>query len=342
MKRYSIVQRHKSRGIKTWYGRIADGPLVRYVSLGVTRKADAMEWLHLKNAEKFFPEKSPDAIADKDFNAAVKTFLESVETLHGPESLTLRLYGSLMRKFVKWAEWEGVSTLRGLTKAKAQAYAATLRASTSAKTMRESVRLCRQFTKWCADTFELDGWEPFRSVALPKLERRRKPFWTLEQVNAILDAAPTPDFRLFWSLMAFAGLRQAEACGFGPESLREDGTLHVIGKGNKEAFLPVSGRLDAEIRRHGDIVSGMFNRAPYKSSGSNSALRKAVKAAGLDGDGRANNHRFRHSFASNLIRAGVNAKAVQQLMRHESIRITLDTYSHLLNEDLRAAADALS
>lgn len=70
MKRYSIVQRHKSRGIKTWYGRIADGPLVRYVSLGVTRKADAMEWLHLKNAEKFFPEKSPDAIADKDFNAA--------------------------------------------------------------------------------------------------------------------------------------------------------------------------------------------------------------------------------------------------------------------------------
>ena len=37
----------------------------------------------------------------------------------------------------------------------------------------------------------------------------------------------------------------------------------------------------------------------------------------------------------------MNVKAVQQLMRHENVQITLDTYSHLLQEDLKAAADAL-
>lgn len=42
------------------------------------------------------------------------------------------------------------------------------------------------------------------------------------------------------------------------------------------------------------------------------------------------------------MRAGVNVKAVQQLMRHENVQITLDTYSHLLQDDLRAAADSLS
>jgi len=70
------------------------------------------------------------------------------------------------------------------------------------------------------------------------------------------------------------------------------------------------------------------------------ALRKAVQEAGLD-PSDATNHKFRHSFASNLIRAKVNIKAVQQLMRHENVDLTLNTYSHLLKDDLEAAANAI-
>ena len=58
-------------------------------------------------------------------------------------------------------------------------------------------------------------------------------------------------------------------------------------------------------------------------------------------EGVITHHRFRHSFASNLIRSGVNIKVVQQLMRHESIQITLNTYSHLLDYDLSDAIEAL-
>lgn len=56
----------------------------------------------------------------------------------------------------------------------------------------------------------------FRDVAFPKVPKRAKAFWTPEEIDRILDNAPTPEFRLFWSLMAFAGLRHAEACSFGP------------------------------------------------------------------------------------------------------------------------------
>ncbi len=48
----------------------------------------------------------------------------------------------------------------------------------------------------------------------------------------------------------------------------------------------------------------------------------------------ANFHRLRHSFGSNLIRAGANIKAVQLLMRHSNIQMTLNVYSHLLDSDL--------
>jgi integrase len=53
--------------------------------------------------------------------------------------------------------------------------------------------------------------------------------------------------------------------------------------------------------------------------------RKA--AAGLDPIGL---HECRHTFASLMIAAGVNAKALASYMGHSSITITLDRYGHLM------------
>ena len=46
-------------------------------------------------------------------------------------------------------------------------------------------------------------------------------------------------------------------------------------------------------------------------------------------------HECRHTFASILIAAGVNAKALSTYLGHNSIPITLDRYGHLMpgNED---------
>jgi hypothetical protein len=52
-----------------------------------------------------------------------------------------------------------------------------------------------------------------------------------------------------------------------------------------------------------------------------------VKAAGLD---RITLHACRHTFASLMIAAGVNAKALQSYMGHSSIRVTFDLYGHLM------------
>jgi integrase len=41
-------------------------------------------------------------------------------------------------------------------------------------------------------------------------------------------------------------------------------------------------------------------------------------------------HEFRHTFASFMIAAGVNAKALSKYMGHSSITITLDRYGHLM------------
>jgi integrase len=58
-------------------------------------------------------------------------------------------------------------------------------------------------------------------------------------------------------------------------------------------------------------------------------------AHGLDPSAPIGLHECRHTFASLMIAAGVNVKALSTYMGHASITITLDRYGHLLpgNED---------
>jgi integrase len=64
----------------------------------------------------------------------------------------------------------------------------------------------------------------------------------------------------------------------------------------------------------------------------------AWKAAKLE---RVTLHEARHTFASYMIAAGVNAKALSSYMGHANISITLDRYGHLMPGNEDEAADLL-
>ncbi len=52
-------------------------------------------------------------------------------------------------------------------------------------------------------------------------------------------------------------------------------------------------------------------------------------------------HECRHTFASLMIAAGVNAKALSTYIGHSSIQITLDRYGHLMPGNEQEAAKLL-
>ena len=62
------------------------------------------------------------------------------------------------------------------------------------------------------------------------------------------------------------------------------------------------------------------------------------KAAGLE---RITFHQCRHTYASLMIAAGVNAKALSTFMGHANISITLDRYGHLMPGSEAEAAGLL-
>jgi integrase len=52
-------------------------------------------------------------------------------------------------------------------------------------------------------------------------------------------------------------------------------------------------------------------------------------------------HDLRRSAASILIAQGVHPKAIQELLRHSSIQLTMDTYGHLFEEMQRETANKM-
>ncbi|MCF0217271.1 MAG: tyrosine-type recombinase/integrase [Fibrobacteraceae bacterium] len=340
--RYSICKRNKCHGSQNWYGRISAGGKIKYVSLKCSRKEDAVQWLSMMNARRF----SPDLDVwkeknDKKIASSIIQFLSSIEASSGYNSSTYNSYCNRLKSLSEFCSVNNIEFINQFSREFASKFSTSIFLKYSPKTSKELLRLTKQFFRFCDDTYEMGGFDPMKNISAPKQVKRAKDFWTPEEIDAILDCAPDSEWRLFWSFMAFAGLRFHEALSVSLCDIK-DGKLEVIGKGDKQAFIPINDRLKSEIERFGGLREDMFKRSSFVM-GSNSCriLKIAVEKSGIKSIGEVNNHRFRHSFASNLIRAGVNPKAVQQLMRHNDIRITLDTYSHLLQDDLSEAANKI-
>jgi integrase len=77
---------------------------------------------------------------------------------------------------------------------------------------------------------------------------------------------------------------------------------------------------------------------PLEQRRVDSEFKELCDQAGLR---RIRFHDLRHSAASILIALGVHPKAIQELLRHSSIQLTMDTYGHLFNEAQKETANKM-
>lgn len=128
------------------------------------------------------------------------------------------------------------------------------------------------------------------------------------------------------------GLRSIELRTLEPKRFsldREDPTFSVIGKGGKTRFLPVPPDMLAEVKeRCLQARKFLFN---VSEKGLNVALKRGAEKMGIVG--KVHCHTCRHCFATELLRTGTPIEKVSQLLGHENIQLTYDTYSHLLPND---------
>jgi integrase/recombinase XerD len=137
--------------------------------------------------------------------------------------------------------------------------------------------------------------------------------------------------------------------------LLSEGQLRVRGKGSKMRFLPLAPEtaqlIDHYLRLERPercsaalfvVLKGPARGARISPAGLRSLFRYHRKTTGVK---IANPHRFRHTFASDMVRAGISLPALMQLMGHADIETTMH-YVQVSPQDVylqyaRAAAQCI-
>jgi len=146
------------------------------------------------------------------------------------------------------------------------------------------------------------------------------------------------------ALMLFDGLRSHEVLAIGLEDLRlAQKQIWVHGKGNKQRLLPLPEDAIQAIENYLHLerpptnsprlfvsLKGRRRGQPMTSAGLRSLFRHHRRQTRV---AQANPHRFRHTFGSDMIRAGVSLPALMRLMGHAHIHTTM-LYVQLSPQDV--------
>lgn len=151
------------------------------------------------------------------------------------------------------------------------------------------------------------------------------------------------DFSLV-GLMLFNGLRSYETIHLQLEDLRlSEAQLFVHGKGNRQRVLPLADDIIRVLQRYLECERPRSDDPSLFLSLKGRQRGRAMTPAGLRSLFRhhrrashilnARPHRFRHTFGTDMIRAGVSLPALMQLMGHSQIHTTM-IYVQLSPEDV--------
>jgi integrase len=192
---------------------------------------------------------------------------------------------------------------------------------------------------------------PVAGVELPSVRGRRERIAAPAEAAALIEALPEDD-RAAWATALYAGLRLGELLALHDEDVDlELGVIRVerswdphegfiepksrAGRRSVPVVAALRPHLAARRLRRGGSGGHFFFGDSGRPFNRDALVRRACRAwkkAKLPPIGL---HECRHTFASILIAAGVNAKALSTYLGHSSIQITLDRYGHLMpgNED---------
>ncbi len=194
--------------------------------------------------------------------------------------------------------------------------------------------------------------DPSSLLEGPKLGRKLPDTLNFQEIEQLLGAinVSTPEGarnRSILETLYSSGLRVTELVELRISNVFfDDGFLKIVGKGNKERFVPIG--TDAikymkiylhEIRNQLTIQKGFENYVYLNRRGKKltrvmifTVIKELAKNIGLQKS--ISPHTFRHSFATHLIEGGADLRAIQEMLGHSSITTT-EIYTHLDRDYLK-------
>ena len=193
---------------------------------------------------------------------------------------------------------------------------------------------------------------PTQLLEPTKLSKKLPMVLSVQEVNEIINSVNLEstmgyrDIAILETLYS-AGLRVSELCALEMNNLLFDSSmLRVLGKGNKERYVPLGSKAIKLINDYCKYVRSKLINKKYSDgnvflskNGKQltrmtifNIMKKWTQISGLNKD--ISPHTFRHSFATHLLEGGADLRAVQEMLGHSDISTT-QIYTHLDNEYLK-------
>jgi integrase/recombinase XerC len=278
---------------------------------------------------------------------ALARWLDHLRALDGAAANTLKAYASDVSGFLGFlslhrGEVEGVQLLASLPQSDLRAWMAAERArGVSARTLARSLSAVKGFAGWLAEregfdaTVTLQARGPKYRRKLPRPLSEDAAFAMIDRVGeqASEEWIAARDMAVL-TLLYGCGLRISEALGLTGAAVPLPDVLRIIGKGGKERLVPVLPAARQAVAAYVRLCPYPMTRTEALFRGARGGplnprlialvMEKARMQLGLPSS--ATPHAMRHSFATHLLSAGGDLRAIQELLGHASLSTT-QTYT---------------
>ncbi len=274
---------------------------------------------------------------------ALQHWLDNLRALAGRSENTQSAYRGDVTEFLSFmtlhhSERQGLAALERISISDMRAWMADQRASgVGARSLARKLSAVKSFYRWLA---EREGFEPTAVLATrapkftqklprPLAEDAARAMIETVEMQSTSDWIAARDVAVV-TLLYGCGLRISETLSLTGADAPLPPTLRILGKGDKERIVPV-------IPAARDAVDRYLRLCPHPQT-SDTALFRGVRGGRLNPraiqgvmakarmqlglPATATPHAMRHSFATHLLSAGGDLRAIQELLGHASLSTT--------------------